>query len=184
MSLHEDEQGADRNDGPPDRVTAEGLASALGRPPGMAVPAHRAPPTRRSTVARPLDGVRVLVVDDETDARELAAMVLIAAGAEVQEASSAPEALRSLQRLRPDVMVSDIGMPGQDGHSLMRAIRDLPPPFGAIRAMAVTAFARTEDRHRSLDAGFDIHVVKPVDPTSLVGAVARLVGRDPTVAAW
>lgn len=143
----------------------------------------RASGPRRGRVARPLEGVRVLVVDDETDARDLAAMVLTQAGAEVREASSATEALRLLARHRPDVVVSDIGMPGQDGHSLIRTIRDLPSPLGSIRAMAVTAFARSEDRHRSLDAGFDMHVVKPVDPTNLVGSVARLVGRDPTVAA-
>jgi CheY-like chemotaxis protein len=138
---------------------------------------------RRSAMARPLAGVRVLVVDDENDARDLAAMVLAQAGAEVTEASSAAEALRALQRQRPHVVVSDIGMPGQDGHTLIRAIRDLPSPLGAVRAMAVTAFARSEDRHRSLDAGFDLHVVKPVDPANLVGSVARLMGRDPTVAA-
>lgn len=139
--------------------------------------------TRRSTMARPLEGIRVLVVDDENDARDLAAMVLAQAGADVTEAASAAEALRALHRQRPDVVVSDIGMPGQDGHTLIRTIRDLPSPLGAVRAMAVTAFARSEDRHRSLDAGFDLHVVKPVDPTNLVGSVARLMGRDPTVAA-
>lgn len=138
---------------------------------------------RRPSMSRPLEGVRVLVVDDENDARDLAAMVLAQAGADVTEAGSASEALRMLQRHRFDVVVSDIGMPGQDGHTLIRTIRDLPSPVGGIRAMAVTAFARSEDRHRSLDAGFDLHVVKPVDPTNLVGSVARLVGRDPTVAA-
>ncbi len=169
--------------GAPSRVR---LPARVAQPPAsgdVAVNGRVVASPRRASMARPLEGVRVLVVDDETDARDLAAMVLAQAGAEVHEASSASEALRILTRHRPDVVVSDIGMPGQDGHSLIRSIRDLPAPLGGIRAMAVTAFARSEDRHRSLDAGFDMHVVKPVDPMNLVGSVARLVGRDPTVAA-
>lgn len=184
-----------------DRVeeAAAAIAARVARPSGGGRPSRAvhadtgdgiAPPVasgrvaaRRPSMARPLEGVRVLVVDDENDARDLASMVLAQAGADVSEAASAAEALRVLSRHRVDVVVSDIGMPGQDGHTLIRTIRDLPSPMGGIRAMAVTAFARTEDRHRSLDAGFDLHVVKPVDPTNLVGSVARLVGRDPTVAA-
>jgi len=122
-----------------------------------------------------LDGVRVLVVDDEPDARQLVKHLLEECEATVELASSVEEALRILKRFRPHVLISDIGMPGQDGYDLMREVRqtfesrDMP-------AIALTAFARTEDRRRALQAGFQMHVAKPVDPTELTAAVASLAG--------
>jgi CheY-like chemotaxis protein len=124
-----------------------------------------------------LQGIRVLVVDDEPDAREVAARILALAGAEVAVAASAAEALDSLRSLCPDVLVSDIGMPERDGYSLLRAIRALPPPAGSIAAIALTAYARPEDIERALHAGFRAHIAKPVSPEALVEAVASLVDK-------
>jgi PAS domain S-box-containing protein len=121
-----------------------------------------------------LAGVRVLVVDDEADARDLLREILSGSHAEVAMAASAAEGLDVLERFQPHVLVSDISMPGQDGYELIRAVRkrgyQLP-------AAALTAFARAEDRRRALLAGFQIHLAKPVDPGELTAAVASLAGR-------
>ncbi len=125
-----------------------------------------------------LDGLRVLIVDDEPDTRELLAFVLTNCGAQVIQASSAAEALELLQREVPDVLVSDIGMPEEDGYSLIRRVRALPVESGGrTPAAALTAYAREEDRIRALMAGFQIHVPKPVGPSELVAVVANLAGR-------
>ena len=125
-----------------------------------------------------LVGVRVLVVDDDPAAVELVQEVLTQAGGEVRGAGTAGEALRVLEQWRPDVLVSDIEMPGQDGYTLIRKIRALAPERGGMtRAVALTAFGRPEDRIRSLMAGFNIHVSKPVDPGELAAIVASLAGR-------
>ena len=125
-----------------------------------------------------LVGVRVLVVDDDPAAVELVQEVLTQTGGEVRGAGTADEALRVLERWRPDVLVSDIEMPGQDGYTLIRKIRALAPEQGGMtRAVALTAFGRPEDRIRSLMAGFNIHVSKPVDPGELTAIVASLAGR-------
>ena len=125
-----------------------------------------------------LAGVRVLMVDDEADARQLVAIVLERAGAEVTMAGSAREALDLFAQVRPDVLLSDLGMPGEDGLSLMRAIRRIPADKGAaVRAIALSAFARPEDRRAALMAGFQRHLAKPVDPSELVLSVSSLVGR-------
>lgn len=125
-----------------------------------------------------LAGVRVLAVDDDQAAVELVQEVLTQAGAEVRGTVTADEALRVLEHWRPDVLVSDIEMPGQDGYTLIRKIRALPPDRGGkTRAVALTAFGRPEDRIRSLMTGFDIHVSKPVDPDELIAIVASLAGR-------
>lgn len=128
----------------------------------------------------PLEGTRVLVVDDEPDASALAAMVLTQAGAHVGEANSAADALEVFLAGNFDVLVCDIGMPDQDGLSLIRQIRQLAGPRSRVRAMSLTAFGRPSDRHDSIAAGFEMHLVKPVAPSQLVAAVARLAGRDPT----
>lgn len=159
---------------------SEARAHASAAAPRAVVAVSPAPRPTPPSSRGPLEGIEVLVVDDESDARELAAMVLTQAGASVREADCATNALEEVQTAPPDVIVSDIGMPGQDGHSLIRTIRSMPRPAGGIRAMALTAFARSEDRHRSLDAGFDMHLVKPIEPFSLVAAVSKLAGRDPT----
>jgi CheY-like chemotaxis protein len=122
-----------------------------------------------------LTGVSVLVVDDEDDARELFAMVLESCGAKVSIAANAAEAFAVLQRERPQVLVSDIGMPGEDGHSLIRRVRALSAADGGvIPAVAVTAFTGAADRARALAAGFDLHVGKPFEPVALVAVVRRL----------
>jgi PAS domain S-box-containing protein len=125
-----------------------------------------------------LSGIRVLVVDDHDDARELIKRVLSACDAEVLTASAADDALRLVEEERPDVLVSDIGMPDLDGYALLRRVRALGQVRGGrLPAIALTAFARSEDRTRSLRAGFLVHVSKPVDPSELVATIASVVGR-------
>lgn len=126
--------------------------------------------------SNPLSGIKVLAVDDEPDARHLIRRVLSECGAEVILAESADEAVRHVEQAHPDVIVSDIGMPGRDGYDLIRQVRER---FGAkvLPAVALTAFARSEDRKRALLAGFQTHVAKPVDPAELVAVVASLAGR-------
>jgi CheY-like chemotaxis protein len=125
-----------------------------------------------------LDGVKVLVVDDEPDARELLAVGLGRCGAEVAAASSAREALEAIAGEKFDVLVSDIGMPGEDGYELIRRVRELPGGAGGrTPAVALTAYARTEDRLRAMRAGFEMHVSKPVELTELVVVIANLVRR-------
>jgi PAS domain S-box-containing protein len=125
-----------------------------------------------------LDGLKVLVVDDEADTRELLNVVLGRCGAEVTTAGSVVEALDLLERLRPDVLVSDIGMAGEDGYDLIRKVRALPAEQGGrVPALALTAYARTEDRLRVLRSGYQMHIPKPVELTELVAIVANLAGR-------
>jgi signal transduction histidine kinase len=125
-----------------------------------------------------LEGLRVLVVDDEPDARDLVVSVLAHCKAEVHEAASAAEALERLQAERPDVLVSDVGMPGEDGYALIERVRALPPERGGLTpAVALTGYARTEDRTRALLAGFTMHLTKPVDPAELAVVVASVAGR-------
>ena len=127
-----------------------------------------------------LAGLRVLIVDDEPDVRELLIAVLEGCRAEVFAASNAQDALALLQQQRPEVLISDIGMPGEDGYALIRQVRALPPEAGGkIPALALTAYARMEDRTRALLAGFQMHVPKPLDPTELVVVLANLTGRVP-----
>jgi CheY-like chemotaxis protein/anti-sigma regulatory factor (Ser/Thr protein kinase) len=123
-----------------------------------------------------LDGLRVLVVDDEPDAREMLSAGLGQCGAQVTTASSAREALEAVAGGNFDAMISDIGMPVEDGYELIRRVRALPSG-GRIPAVALTAYARTEDRLRALRAGFEMHVSKPVDLTELIVVVANLVRR-------
>jgi CheY-like chemotaxis protein len=125
-----------------------------------------------------LEGIRVLVVDDDPDARDLLAYLLERGGVESRLASSAREALEVLETYTPDVIISDIGMPGEDGYALVRSIRTLPSEEKRnIPAIALTAFARNEDRTRALVEGYNLHMAKPVEPEALVGAVADLAGR-------
>jgi signal transduction histidine kinase len=125
-----------------------------------------------------LDGVRVLVVEDEEDTRELLIASLRQCGADVTAAASVAEALESLDRSLPDVLVSDLAMPGEDGYSLIRKVRARGPEAGGkIPAAALTAYARAEDRVRALASGFQRHLPKPVDPADLIGMVASLAGR-------
>jgi PAS domain S-box-containing protein len=123
-----------------------------------------------------LAGLKVLLVDDEPDALQLLHRVLVACHVEVALASSAAEALELVERFRPDVIVSDIGMPDQDGYDFIRQVR-ASHSARDIPAAALTAFARVEDRKRALLAGFQTQIVKPVDPAELTAAVASLAGR-------
>ncbi|RYZ38308.1 MAG: response regulator [Myxococcaceae bacterium] len=126
-----------------------------------------------------LQGLHVLVVDDEPDARELLSAVLESRGAVVFTAASAHEGFEKLRLFRPQVVLSDIGMPGEDGYSLLRRLRALPDDQGGqTPAIALTAFARMEDRTRALLAGFQMHVPKPIDPAELVSVLATLTGRN------
>ncbi len=121
-----------------------------------------------------LRGLRVLIVDDEPDARELASTILSQGGATVVAAASAVHALTVLDEQTVDVMLSDIGMPELDGYELIRRVRQLPTPAAKIPAAALTAFARIEDRQRAILAGFQLHVSKPIEPTELTAVVACL----------
>ena len=132
-----------------------------------------ASPERPSAIQ--LAGVRVLIVDDDHDARELVTEVLRSRGAEVTAVASADDCLSALDRQVPDVLLSDIAMPGHDGLELMRRVRVRPPSAGGrVPAIALTAYAREEDRDRSITAGFHVHLSKPVDLDALVTTVAGL----------
>jgi PAS domain S-box-containing protein len=125
-----------------------------------------------------LDGLRVLLVEDDADSREMLTVVLTQCRAEVRAVSNAADALSQLESWRPDVLISDIEMPGEDGYTLIRKVRALPPERGGkIPAAALTAYARAEDRMRALLAGFQLHVPKPVEPAELAAVVASLAGR-------
>ncbi len=119
--------------------------------------------------------LRVLVVDDERDARELVAALLESCKVVVTTVSSAADAFEVVRSRAVDAMISDIAMPGEDGHSLLRRIRQLTPDEGGLTpAIALTAYARLEDRTRALRAGFDSHVAKPVDPSELLAVLASI----------
>ena len=136
------------------------------------------PPEPQSHSTPELAGLRILVVDDEDDARTLARRVLEERGAQVITVSSAAEAIASIgDNNPPNVMVSDIGMPEQDGYDLIKQMRALPGDAGRVPAVALTALARAEDRKRALSAGYQKHVSKPVDPAELVSVIASLAGR-------
>jgi PAS domain S-box-containing protein len=122
-----------------------------------------------------LHGLQLLVVDDDTDARELIAQVLVECGAQVRQAANAADALDEFERERPDVLLSDIGMPERDGYELIREIRSLDAAHGGeVPAVAITAFTRPEDRAQAMLAGYQAHVAKPVLADELVAAIAGL----------
>ncbi|HEX2520755.1 MAG TPA: hybrid sensor histidine kinase/response regulator, partial [Terriglobia bacterium] len=124
-----------------------------------------------------LKGVRVMVVDDEADARDLITVVMQQHGAEVSVAASAAAAIESLDKNLPDILLCDIGMPKEDGYSLIARLRARTPEQGGqLPAIALTAFNAPKDRERLLQAGFHMHVPKPVEPTDLVDSIARLTG--------
>ncbi|HZH33099.1 MAG TPA: ATP-binding protein [Pyrinomonadaceae bacterium] len=126
-----------------------------------------------------LEGLRVLVVDDETDTRHLLRTVLERCGSEVTTAASAAEALAAFTQSKPDVLISDIGLPEEDGYELICKLRaaEAAGAGGRIPAIALTAYARVEDRVRALNAGFQVHVPKPIEPVELLAVVASLAGR-------
>jgi len=148
---------------------------------GRAVEGARAPREERRPrgAGRPasLEGLRVLVVEDEPDAREFFASVLEKGGAEVLTAATADEALRLLRGRRPDVLVSDIGMPGEDGYALIRKVRQFGDGSRDIPAVALTAYARESDKEKAIGAGFQAHLTKPVEPDELREVVAGVAKR-------
>jgi CheY-like chemotaxis protein len=118
-------------------------------------------------------------VDDEPDSRDLVARILQKAGADVKQAPSGAACLSELKEFSPDVLVSDIGMPGADGYDLIRAIRKLPPEEGGrVPAIALTAYTRSEDRVRAIANGFQLHLSKPANALELLTFVATLKGRS------
>ena len=139
-------------------------------------PDGREPPGEFVPLPR-LDGIHAFVVDDEPDAREILERVLRDQGARVTTFDSAEMVLAALKATKPTVLISDIGMPEMDGYQLMRALRASEPRLGRIPALALTAFARAEDRKRSLLAGYQAHLAKPFDISELILLVADLVGR-------
>ena len=122
-----------------------------------------------------LNGVRVLLVEDDADTRDAIAAVLAACGAQVVAVGCGADALKALENETPDVLVSDIAMPGMDGQSLMRRIRERGARRGNIPAIALTAYASPKDRTKALLAGYQIFLPKPCDPTELITLVAQLV---------
>ena len=146
----------------------------------VVLPAGEPRPSAEETIegARPpgvLRGLAVLIVDDDADTREALALLLARAGARVATAGSAAEALAAVAGRIPDLLLADIGMPGEDGYDLLRRLRALPPERGGrVPAVALTAYARSEDRERSGAAGFQAHLAKPVDPDGLVALLAEL----------
>jgi PAS domain S-box-containing protein len=128
---------------------------------------------------RALEGVRVLLVEDEQDTRELIRTILEGCGAQVTAVASAGAALAALEQVRPDVLVSDVGMPGENGYELIKKIRALGPERGGkVPAVALTAYAGPKDRRRALLAGFQTHLAKPVEPDELLAVVASLGWRE------
>ncbi|HYH97198.1 response regulator, partial [Hyalangium sp.] len=150
------------------------------RPVNAGVRPREARPTELHTMVCPpsLAGKHVLLVDDEADTREMLQDMLESCGVRVSVAASAAEGLEVLKRSRPDVLVSDIGMPGEDGYTFIQKVRQLPPSEGGLTpAVALTAYARWEDRRQALVAGFTQHVSKPVEPTELLLLLASVAGR-------
>jgi CheY-like chemotaxis protein len=163
------------------RVEAESVGPGHGSRFTLHLPARRAtaPPavalsTLQESPGPDLSGVAVLVVDDEGDARDLVASILRHHGATVRTAASGDAALTSLDASTPQVLVVDIAMPGEDGYSLLERVRRM---YATLPAVALTAYARPDDRRRALDAGFELHLAKPIEPEELLGAVADLAGR-------
>ncbi|QDU27285.1 Autoinducer 2 sensor kinase/phosphatase LuxQ [Anatilimnocola aggregata] len=139
----------------------------------LKTPASPSPRERKAAI-HSLDGLKILAVDDEADALAIIERVLVMAGAQVYTSTSANDALVAARKFQPDLMVSDIGMPDVDGYELMQMVRGQGYKFPAI---ALTAFARSQDRTRSMLAGFVAHIAKPVEPTELIATVAAVAGR-------
>ena len=158
----------------------KGATFVIRLPARPAIPAVRASSVLTSAGPLPrLDGLRLLIVDDEDDARVLVGAVLGEQGAEVHLVASASEALAQISVVRPDVVVSDIAMPQMDGYALIRKIRALPASMGGrTPAVALTAYARSEDAKLAFAAGYPMHVAKPIEPAQLAIVVANLGGRS------
>jgi CheY-like chemotaxis protein len=152
------------------RADAPGASRFQPRPP--MTDAEAVPPTPVE-----LTGTEVLFVDDDEETRGLIALILEQLGARVTTVASVDDALDAIRHRCPDVLVSDIGLPGRDGYELIRVVREMEAPFADLPAVALTAFARAEDRRRALMAGFHQHLAKPVEPAELSAIIARLARR-------
>ncbi|MGH9754415.1 MAG: hybrid sensor histidine kinase/response regulator, partial [Blastocatellia bacterium] len=156
-------------------ISSRRLAPRPGSDAEAALPA--APERKILEGSHRLDGVRVLLVEDSPDTLDMLKFIFDESGAEVVAAASVDEAIIALDRFKPDALVSDIAMPDRDGYDLIREIRSREPERGGkIPAVAVTAYARVEDRMRALAAGFQMHIAKPIDPDELIAVVASLTG--------
>ena len=138
-------------------------------------------PATPGQAAVDLAGVHILLVEDEPSAREGTCALLESNGAQLHAVESAAAARAAYMLQRPDILVSDIGLPAEDGYTLLQQIRSLERERGSapVPALALTAFAREVDRHRALEAGYNAHLAKPVDPESLLEQIAQLTGRSP-----
>jgi CheY-like chemotaxis protein len=126
-----------------------------------------------------LSGIKVLVIDDELDAREVIKRILTHCGANVTTAASAMEGLQRLRLDKPDVLISDIGMPDKNGYQFIREVRNLPAESGGkTPAIALTAFARPEDQISAMNAGYQAHLTKPVESRELITEIAKLLGLE------
>jgi CheY-like chemotaxis protein/anti-sigma regulatory factor (Ser/Thr protein kinase) len=152
----------------------EPAAQLLGASKAAATPAESAAAAAAATLKDRLTAVRVLVVEDDDDTRELVRATLEHAGAQVDAVASASDARREMLEDLPDVLVSDIRMPEENGYSLIQSLRTAGVTTPAI---ALTAYAGTEDRERALSAGFAAHLAKPIEPNDLISAIARVAGR-------
>jgi CheY-like chemotaxis protein len=172
-----------RSDGP-----GRGAAFTVQLPVGTGIQGVVAPapvyttPSATTTANRSLAGISVLVVDDDRESREVVAAHLREHEAVVLTAASAAQAFDVLRDERIDVLLADIAMPGEDGYSLLRRVRALQPaPAATIPAGALTALAHDDDRRRALEAGFQLHMAKPIEAASLIAAVSELYDRSPRV---
>ncbi|MEA5622837.1 PAS domain S-box protein [Nostoc sp. UHCC 0251] len=162
-------------------VQAESLGEEQGATFTVTLPLMKINLNSHQIVSQPddspdLNGVKVLLVDDERDTRELIAFILEQSGAVVTQAASAVEALQAMPKFQPNLLLSDIGMPEVDGYMLMRQIRAMLPEMGGtIPAIALTAYAAEADYQQAIAAGFEQHITKPVEPAKLVKAIANLI---------
>lgn len=126
-----------------------------------------------------LQGIQVLVVDDDADNLELITFILEQSGAVVTSVSSAEEALQLFYQTQPNILIADLGMPRMDGYTLIRQVRALPPEQGGqVPAIALTAYAAEIDRQKALEAGFQLHIPKPLEPETLVNAIVQITSNQ------
>jgi PAS domain S-box-containing protein len=181
MELHGGDVGAEsRGVGQGATFTVELPLTQERRNPARAEERKREIERRRGAIGDPirLDGVHVLLVEDDDDSRKLLVTMLKRHGAEVTAAKSAADALKAFNESPPDVMISDIGMPDEDGYDFMREVRALPGEASRLTpSIALTGYATRKDRERALSAGYQLHIAKPVEQTEIIAAIASLVGR-------
>ncbi|BAZ19944.1 two-component hybrid sensor and regulator [Kalymmatonema gypsitolerans NIES-4073] len=147
-----------------------------------AVPKAQAYPKGAGSSSSLLRGLQVLLVDDDTDTRNLVTSVLQQFGATVTVVASVRKALSAIEKSPPDVLLSDIGMPEEDGYTLIREVRNLEPEVGGqIPAIALSAYVREQDCTRALESGFQMYVTKPVEPAKLIDAITKLAQTNCTL---